>query len=142
MSLHHTDAEACSLCEHKLKEAHPYMADWFRRKKKQHTNLHISWAWRGLDEQERFFQEGRSRCRYPNSPHNKEENGVRCSRALDLFQLDEDGVARFSPKFYFMLNSENEAEGLKIFWGGKFKNFGDAGHYELLNCDKPLKEQT
>jgi hypothetical protein len=117
MSLHHTDAPACPLCEEKLRTAHSVMADWFRRIKKQFENVHISWAYRGAEDQERFFKEGKTRCRFPKSAHNYAINGKPCSLALDLFLIDEDGSARFPPLFYAKVNEINQQNKEPIRWG-------------------------
>jgi len=107
------------------------MQEWFARKKLRYVNMHVSWAWRGQVEQDLFFSEGKSRARYPNSPHNHRFNQLPCSLALDIFQIDEDGMARFSPRFYALLWEECQRDIEPIIWGGTFKSIGDAGHYQV-----------
>lgn len=132
MSAHHTHDKVCPLCTEKALTAHPYLAAWFGRVKKRYPNVHISWAWRGAEDQEKFFKEGKTRCHFPNSKHNKTKpDGTPCSMALDLFLWDEDGVARFPPLWYARLNAENEADREPIKWGGEFKSIGDGDHFEL-----------
>lgn len=128
---HHTSDPVCPLCEEKLTTAHQTLQDWYRRHKVRNPNSHISWAWRGEADQNEFLKEGKTRCHYPNSPHNKFQDGKPCSLALDLFQIDEDGNARFSPKWYAKVNAENESDKEPIIWGGQFKTIGDADHFQL-----------
>lgn len=130
--IRHTDDEVCLLCEQKIMTAHPFMADWFRRVKKRYRNAHVSWAWRGPADQNRMKAEGKSNAEFGKSPHNHMVDDRPCSLALDLFLLDEDGLARFPPMFYAKVNSDNERDREPIKWGGKFKSFGDANHFEMV----------
>jgi hypothetical protein len=128
---HHTHDPVCPLCEDKLFTAHDYLKGWFRSLKSRYPNVHVSWAYRGQADQEEFFKEGKTRAHYPHSAHNKtDEAGKPCSLALDLFQIDEDGVARFSPLFYAKIADESEKDGALILWGGTFKNIGDRDHFQ------------
>lgn len=130
MRLHHTDDPICPLCEHKLEGAHPDLAEWYRGVKARHPDAHISWAFRGKADQNRFFADGASKAPWPLSKHNHEKDGKPCSLALDLFQI-RDGRAIFDPVFGAKVNAENQAAGLKLVWGGTFKRLGDAGHFEM-----------
>lgn len=125
MVLHHIEGPLCPLCEEKLDKVHPYMANWYRIKKKKYPNLHVSWGFRGRSEQERAFNDGKTKLHYPDSAHNKIP-----SLAIDLFQIDEDGVARWSQVFFMKLNAENEADQFPIKWGGNWKSLGDADHFQ------------
>jgi hypothetical protein len=131
MSLHHTDDPVCPLCEAKLQQAHSYLQGFFREKKKKYSNLHVSWSFRNKVEQEQAYLDGKTRAHFPKSPHNKMKDGKPCAEALDLFQIDEDGVARFSPLFYVKLSHECEEDKLPIVWGGNFKKLHDYDHFEL-----------
>lgn len=137
MALHHTDKKQCELCESKLKLAHPYLVDWFHKKKDKYKNLHVSWAFRNETEQNAFYRDGKTRAMWPNSPHNKTP-----AEALDLFLIDEDGVARFPVKFYVQLDQENQADKEPIYWGGNIKLAGqgsrpDFNHYQLIVAKLP-----
>lgn len=135
---HHTADPTCPLCDEKLTTAHPYLQSWFRELKKSEPLAHISWAYRGEADQEQFFSEGKTRAHFPKSPHNHEENGKPCSLALDLFEITEDRLARFSPMFYARVNAQNERQGLPIMWGGKFKSLGDGDHYQIEGQPSPM----
>lgn len=132
MNLHHTDAPVCPLCEEKLKQAHVYLGEWFRALKRRYPNVHVSWSWRGQESQDHAFETGSSRLKWPFSAHNQTTSeGMPNSMALDLFQIDEDGVARWSPSFFAKVNAENEASGEPLRWGGKWKSIGDSCHYQF-----------
>lgn len=131
---HHTHDPVCPLCEEKLTLADPQLATWFRAVKARYANVHVSWSWRGEADQDAFFKEGKTRAQWPKSKHNNMQGGRPWSLALDLFQIDEDGVARFSPLFYAKLADENEKANEPILWGGMFHSIGDKDHFELRNA--------
>lgn len=131
MKVHHTSDRVCPSCEAKLLTAEPALGEWFRRLKARYINVHIAWAYRGAEDQEQAFRDRKSNCHYPDSPHNKTKDGKPCSIALDLFQEDEDGVARFSKDFYAKVNAENLANHEPLIWGGDFKTLGDFDHFQL-----------
>lgn len=131
MSLHHEAGATCTLCASKLLTAHPYLRDWFESVKIRYPNVHISWAFRGEEDQNRMKADGKSNASFGSSPHNHMENGKPCSLALDLFLLDEDGVARFPPLFYAKLYSDCKRDMDRIRWGGTFKKLLDQNHFEM-----------
>lgn len=132
-SLHHTSDAICPLCESKLMQAHPDIASWYREKKKLYPNLHISFSYRTMKEQNELFAQGKTLLQWPNSKHNNQlPNGLPCALALDLFQIDEDGNGRFSRQFYSLLNDQNRADRAPIRWGGDFKSLKDYDHFELI----------
>jgi len=137
----HTEDTVCLGCERKLNTAHPLLRWWFRRVKARHDikggmRVHVAWAYRGAEEQEIEFLAERSRARFPNSPHNKEDSEHRpCSRALDIFLVDADGVGRWPRKWYAKLEDEIHALDEPIFWGGHIeirKDQWDDNHFQLL----------
>jgi hypothetical protein len=131
MSLHHTKESRCELCEEKLATAHEYLGQWFRRVKDRYPSVHVSWAWRGQADQDRFHKEGTG-VAWPKSKHNAMKDEKPCSLALDLFEIDDNGAARFSPMFYAKLHDENTQAGEPIVWGGTFKSRrGDLDHFEM-----------
>lgn len=128
----HENIERCLRCDEKLKQAHPALVSWFWWLKDIFPQVHIAWSFRGKEDQEREFQEGRSRLNWPESKHNWTENGQPCSKALDLFELENNGDARFDEHFYEKINEENIKEDAPIRWGGTFKHFKDLDHFELV----------
>lgn len=133
MSLHHEDGQKCGLCEAKLLDAHPRIATWFRDLKARYLNVHISCSHRNQVEQEQAFLDGKTKAHFPFSPHN-----VMPAMALDLFQIDEDGVGRWSPMFMAKINKENKESGEPIICGIEFKNLGDSCHFQLNLKVDPL----
>lgn len=132
-TFHHMDGPICSSCEEKLYEAHPYLRDWFHRVKKKYLNVHVSCSFRGEEDQEKAVLEHKSKLHFPNSAHNRlDDNSQPCSRALDIFQIDEDGVARFSYPFYKKLaqECEQDQDQDQIKWGGNWKTLGDSDHFQ------------
>lgn len=132
MSVKHTDGIPCPSCWAKLAEAHPELAAWFGRVKTKYTNVHVSWSYRGATDQEQMFLDSKTHLHYPDSAHNKTGPDLKpCSRALDLFLIDDDGVARFPPLWYAKLDSENQADQEHLLWGGSWKHLGDFDHFEM-----------
>lgn len=138
MKLKHTDDKICPLCEEKLKSAHGTMADWFRVIKAEFPTAHISWSYRGKDDQDKAYSEGASQVKWPNSRHNKTEaNGAACSEALDLFELKNDRAV-FDPVFYVAVEQYTEKSawddrvqcGLTIVAKGR-RMKADRGHFQL-----------
>lgn len=143
----HSGGGICDGCQKKLEQAHPQLVDWYNNLiKPKFLNSHISWAFRGPSDQQLAFEEGKSMCKWPKSPHNqtvaKDEslpfdpavyglNSKPEALALDLFEII-DGRALFSPKFYLDIHELNTAQGLPIKWGGIFKSLGDADHFQLM----------
>jgi D-alanyl-D-alanine carboxypeptidase len=129
--LHLSTSLQCPLCQEKLKEAHEKLQVWFGDLKKEFNQVHVSWAWRGKEDQERFFKEKKTRAHFPYSKHNHMKEGKPCSLALDLFEL-VNARAVFNPKFYLRIHKFNQAKNHEIKWGGLFKNFKDYPHFELI----------
>lgn len=109
-----------------------YLARWFRKKKNQHISLHISWSYRGKEDQEKAFSEGKTRAHFPKSAHNRVNPSTLEpeSAALDLFEITPEGKAIFSPTFYARLADEAKKDGDEIIWGGNFKSIGDSDHFQ------------
>lgn len=103
MNLHHNDDDPCPMCESKLEGAHVDLVTWFREVKSLWSNCHVSWAFRNEALQNKAYENHASNLKWPMSAHNHMENNKPCALALDIFQIDEDGVGRFSPKFYSMV---------------------------------------
>lgn len=130
---HANGVAACPSCEDKLKDAHPDIAAWFREKvKPRHKDCHISWSFRGKDDQEKAFLDGKTRLHFPLSAHNKsDDQGNPCSLALDLFELDYNGQACWSWDYFRLIADEAQASHAPIFWGGNWAKLGDFDHFEL-----------
>lgn len=127
----HTGGNACELCAKKLLDAYPAMVSWFCWVKGLFPTAHVSWSFRGKEDQDKLFEQKKTKLRWPESKHNFTVEGVPQSKALDLFELREDGKAYFEEGFYSKINEATKAQSLPIRWGGTFKNFKDMPHFEL-----------
>lgn len=124
----HTDGPDCLSCDLKLKQAHPYLSNWFTSTIKPAFPLaHISWSYRGKDDQEAAFAQSKSKLHYPNSAHNWMENGQPCALAIDLFVLDQ-GIASWPGQFFVDVNALSTD---CMLWGGNFRTLGDRDHWQL-----------
>lgn len=132
--LRHTQDPTCPLCEEKLKSAHPFLAYIFHEIKTRHPGVHISWAFRGREDQDRAYAEGKSKVKCPDSPHNAMEKEKPRSQALDLFRLTPEGKAEFPTEWYRHIYQELETKGCPIVWGGTLKRLGDYNYFQLTNA--------
>lgn len=137
-TLRHQEGPTCGLCDAKLYSAHEQLVDWFNAAKKKWQNLHISWAFRGMQDQQSAFDSGASKVVWPDSAHNNMVGTRPYSLALDVFLIDEDGMARFSYQFNRSLwrwtQEEYGARGWV--WGGNFKSINDSGHFQMSSPAK------
>lgn len=119
---HHTSDLVCAMCEYKLSEAKAELGVWFRDLKSRHPNVHVSWSYRDQASQEQAFKNGTTKLHYPDSAHNKQP-----AMALDIFQIDDAGKAKWDPVFLAKVAQESPA----LKWGGNWKPLGDNDHFEL-----------
>src|SRR4051812_817170 len=96
----HKNEIVCQSCDVKIAECHPRIQMLYRIIKTKHIDAHVCWGWRGQHDQDQFFFKGLSQERWPNSKHNYMENGKPCSKAMDLFRLDDKGQSQFEDEFY------------------------------------------
>lgn len=125
--------DQCEGCNQRLKQVDIRLVDFFSWAKEKHPDLHIAQAWRGEDAQNQYYAEGKTRAKWPHSPHNHMSNGAPCSRAIDVFQMDEKGEAIFDDDFCRHLYGQAMNQGFPIQWGGNFKSIFDGDHFELLD---------
>ena len=120
---HHTSEPVCPLCEQKLSAAHEKLIEWFHDLKSRHPDVHISWSFRDETSQEQAFQDGKTKLHFPLSAHNKQP-----AMALDIFQIDDSGKAKWDPVFCAKVAQESPL----LRWGGDWKSLGDRDHFELF----------
>lgn len=125
----HKNIQECESCLEKLKGCHPDIVNFFSFVKSKHIDAHISWGYRDQVDQDNFFAKGLSDDKWPNSKHNRTENGLPKSEALDLFQL-VNGTAHFPLSFYETIYREIQAENLKIEAGLTWHK-PDSDHFQL-----------
>jgi peptidoglycan L-alanyl-D-glutamate endopeptidase CwlK len=128
MSVHNL-SENCPSCAEKLLGVDPRLVEWFtQRVKPMFKDCHISCGFRSKEEQDKAFRDGKSKAKFPYSPHNHMNGEKQGSRALDLFQL-QNGVAVFDEMYFSAIWMQTEIDGLA--WGGHFKTLRDYNHYQL-----------
>lgn len=94
-------------------------------------------GFRGEQEQNKAYREGKSKLQYPESKHNQTP-----SRAVDIapYPIDWEDKKRF---YYLagLIKGIAHAEGVKIRWGGDWdrdgdfddQSFNDLPHFELVD---------
>lgn len=119
----HVNSGNCPKCKEMLyaTTTHPDLMQWFIDIQASSPEVHISYAYRGKADQDKFFREGKSKAKFGQSPHN-----YKPTMAIDLFFL-VDGKADFSMTKYKAIAEDmpNELE-----WGGSWK-FRDGPHFEV-----------
>ncbi len=84
---------------------------------------------RGREDQNRAYDEGFSKLQWPNSAHNKDP-----SRAVDIIPYPSgyEDINEFNRMATYIFAAANKV-GVKIIWGGHWKNFKDYPHFEMVN---------
>lgn len=129
----HNQGDSCQSCLDKLIHGHPGIVEAYHFIKTRHPDVHCSWIYRGPEDQEKARSSGASLAKFGQSKHNLEP-----AQAMDLFQIDENGIAIFDPKFCSKLNAELKEAGFKLKWGGDFKKIGDYCHWETVSVADSL----
>lgn len=92
-------------------------------------NFGVACGFRNREDQNKAFNENKSRVQWPNGKHNKLP-----SLAVDLYAY-VDGMASWNEKHLSMLAGVilSIANNLviKLKWGGHWKDFVDMPHYEI-----------
>lgn len=102
-----------------------------------HFDCTVLCGHRSQAEQDAAFNDGRSKLRWPNSPHN-----VDPSRAIDIapWPIDWNDIGRFR-YFAGWMMATAAAKGIRLRWGGdwdrdtdlKDQTFNDLVHFELID---------
>lgn len=123
---HHTSDPQCPLCTEKLGLAHPALAHWFDAIKAKFPDAHISWTFRDEAAQNQFFEQHKTRARWPHSAHNKQP-----AQAMDLFQIRADLVAAWPEPWFRQIADYLDSCDAPMVWGGTWKSIGDGDHFQL-----------
>lgn len=93
----------------------------------KHYDFSVICGHRGKAAQDKAVAEGKSKAKWPTSKHNASP-----SLAFDAtpFPLDWENIAEFHVMAKVMKQAAHKV-GVKIKWGGDFKNFFDGPHFEL-----------
>lgn len=90
-------------------------------------------GYRGQEAQDKAFNDGYSKVKYPDGDHNKTP-----SDAVDCMPWFKDGKhIRWDDKVSMshlagIIKGIAYARGIKIGWGGDYRNFSDSPHYYLI----------
>ncbi len=132
MTLHHANGPDCPLCSQKIDTMDPRLqswADWVRIK---FPDCHISWGFRGKEDQDAAFVAGRTRAKWPNSKHNAMNGDVQAAVAFDIFQILENGDASFDIEYCTAVAQALKDEGAPIEWAGSWVGFHEYDHFQLV----------
>lgn len=122
----HTKDPVCPLCQEKMALAHPTLQEWWKKIKAEFPDAHVSWTFRDKEMQELFFEDGRTRCRWPNSKHNRKP-----AEAMDLFQLRPDGMAAWQRAYFVKIAEWLKAQNCPLQWSGTWTTFREYDHFEI-----------
>lgn len=94
----------------------------------RHYDFSVVCGHRGMEEQNKAFNEGNSTLRWPKSRHNAYP-----SRAVDIipYPTGYDDIEEFFKMATYIFAAANKL-GISIRWGGHWKNFKDYPHFELV----------
>lgn len=126
----HRNDPICSRCNLILEGVHPDLHYWLWIVRSEHPDAHISCGFRGPADQEKAYMEKKSQKHWPDSKHNKMEDGLPCAEAMDFFRLDDAGIAHWENKFFAELNDTFEKNNAPLEWGGSW-TWKDRPHFQL-----------
>ena len=108
-------------------------------------------GYRGKALQNRYFSEGKSKLRYPDSKHNStDDEGKPCSLAVDVapYPVDFKDLKRYHhfagfvlATYHYLVKTGECYSGWRLRWGGnwsekladmKTNRFEDLGHFEMV----------
>lgn len=133
----HRPGASCQGCDARMREGHPVLKQLWESVKKQFPSAHMSWVWRNKAQQLHFMRQDHSKLLWPNSQHNKLCNGEPCSRAFDLFSLNDRGAAMWDPGYMRDVWKWVQHTKLPVRWGGAWTKLGDYNHFELEKWVEP-----
>lgn len=121
----------CESCQAFLPDLSFEMHDFYLWLIKNNPDMHIYAGFRNKPQQHEDFLSGKSDVDWPNSKHNFMEGTKPFSKAIDIFVLDPDGIARWPATRFQDLYNEAILSNHPITWGGAWERFPDANHYEV-----------
>lgn len=87
-------------------------------------------TWRGEEEQNKAFAEGKSKLKYPKSKHNcVDSEGNPASRAFDCVPTKGNLLLWSDAQKYAKMGEIGRGLGLR--WGGEFRGLVDKPHFEM-----------
>jgi peptidoglycan L-alanyl-D-glutamate endopeptidase CwlK len=93
----------------------------------KHTDISILCGHRGEEEQNKAFNEGKSKVRFPFSKHNKTP-----SLAVDIapYPIDWSDIQRFKDLAEIVKECAEKLD-ISVEWGGDWVKFKDYPHWQL-----------
>lgn len=96
----------------------------------KHFDFSVIWGHRSKEHQDRAFEDGYSKVKWPNSKHNATP-----SRAFDVIPYpggfsNSDEV--FTEMATHILGAASKC-GVRLRWGGHWRTFKDLAHFELMD---------
>lgn len=90
-------------------------------------NISIICGYRGKEEQEKAYKDGKSRAHFGQSPHN-----FNPSYAIDVcpYPIDWYNLNRFADLAYVVKLKAREL-GIEVLWGGDWSSLKDYPHWEI-----------
>lgn len=110
-----------------LSSCHEPLIDLFSEVIKE-RDCTILCGYRNQHEQNLAYAQGHSKVRYPHSKHNQHPSIAVDVMAYPIKWDDRLGQHEFAT---YVFNKAMEM-GISVRWGGEFKNFYDAPHWELI----------
>lgn len=93
--------------------------------------LFVLCGYRGRNEQNKAFEEGKSKLRFPRSMHNKKP-----SMAVDISPSPLDWLNHDAfKKLALVMKKAAKELGVDIVWGGDWVGFKDLPHYQLSSVE-------
>ena len=98
----------------------------------EHVDFSLICGTRSKEDQEKAFNDGKSKAHYGQSPHN-----FTPARAFDFtpYPCDWNNIEDFKRVANIIMQCAEELE-INITWGGNFSNLKDYPHFELTNWKK------
>jgi peptidoglycan L-alanyl-D-glutamate endopeptidase CwlK len=108
-------------CDHRLREIFNEVIKVY--------DCSIVQGYRGKEDQNRAFEEGKSQLRYPESNHNQLP-----SKAVDVIPYPSgyEDIGEFFVLATHVFAVANRL-GYKVRWGGHWKSFKDYPHWEIID---------
>jgi hypothetical protein len=138
--MHSNPSEQCSACAEKLQGCHNSLKLWHEIIADNFKDCHVAVGFRGEHDQDVALAQHLTHAPWPQSKHNRMENNVASSWALDLFRLGDDGKAYFELAYFQKIwelidHIQTQAGDREMYWGGLFTNLKDYDHFELLKVE-------
>lgn len=122
---HNVNGLPCPLCAEKLSQVDLTLQLAFSALVAEWPHMHVSWGFRGEQDQNTAFESGKSTKRWPESSHNKTP-----ALAIDLFEIDPqngNGLWHLSRMREIAAFLKKRCPAIK--WSGDWKEFKEFDHF-------------